>query len=209
MVYPIVVTVLVGYLLGNLNGAVSMSVLLAHEDVRTHGSGNAGLTNFIRNFGVAKGVLVILIDVGKAILSCVVGGLLLKPYGYYLEGLMLGAVAVSLGHDFPATLGFKGGKGILCGLAVALAVDWRVALLIFAVFCGFYLVTGYVSLGSVMAAAAFGIGFTAWHWGNWWIVGGGVFLGLLAIFMHRENIKRLLSGTERKSNLFSKGKKEA
>ncbi len=208
MWYPILVTVLVGYLLGNLNGAVSMSVLLAHDDVRSHGSGNAGFTNFVRNFGIAKGCLVVLIDVGKAMLSCAVGGLLLEPYGYHLEGLMLGAVAVSLGHDFPATLGFKGGKGILCGLAVALAVDWRVAVLILIVFAGLYLATGFVSLGSVMAAAAFGTGFAVHHWGNWWLVGGGVFLGLLAIFMHRENIKRLLSGTERKSNLFAKGKTE-
>ncbi len=208
MWYPILVTVLVGYLLGNLNGAVSMSVLFAHDDVRSHGSGNAGLTNFIRNFGAAKGLLVVAIDVGKAVLSCLLGGLLLQPYGFYQEGMMLGAVGVSLGHDFPATLGFKGGKGILCGLAIALTIDWRVAVLIAIVFFGLYLVTRYVSLGSVMAAVAFGAGFAIFHWGNWFMVAGGVFLALMAIFMHRENIKRLLTHTERKSNLFGKGKKE-
>ncbi len=208
MWYPILVTVLVGYLLGNLNGAVSMSVLFANDDVRSHGSGNAGLTNFIRNFGAAKGLLVIAIDVGKAVLSCMLGGLLLKPYGYELEGMMLGAIGVSLGHDFPATLGFRGGKGVLCGLAIALTLDWRVAALICVVFFGLYLLTGYVSLGSVMAAVAFGAGFAFFHWGNWYLVAGGIFLGGMVLFMHRENIKRLLSGTERKSNLLGKGKIE-
>ena len=131
---PILITLLVGYLLGNLNGAYSMSVLIAHEDVRTKGSGNAGLTNFIRNFGAANGLLVVLIDAGKAIVSCMAGGLLLQPYGYFTEGAALGGVAVMIGHVFPALLGFKGGKGILSGLFIAVVVDWRIGLLILAVF---------------------------------------------------------------------------
>ncbi len=204
MVYACVITFLVGYLLGNLNGAVTMSVLLAHDDVRTHGSGNAGLTNFVRNFGAAKGLLVLAIDMGKAVLSCLAGGLLLQPYGHSLHGMMLGAVAVSLGHDFPATLGFKGGKGIVCGAAVAFTVDWRVGLLCLALFAVFYLATSYVSLGSIMSASGFGIGFGFFHWGDWAMVAGGVFLAAMAIFMHRENIKRLVTHTERKSNLFKK-----
>ena len=70
MWYPILITVLVGYLLGNLNGAVCMSQLVAHEDVRSHGRGNAGLTNFIRNYGAGKSIAVIAIDGGKAALAC-------------------------------------------------------------------------------------------------------------------------------------------
>ncbi len=209
MWYPILIAALAGYLLGNLNGAVSMSVLLAHDDVRAHGSGNAGLTNFVRNFGIGKGMLVIAIDVGKAVLACLLGGLLLEPYGYYLEGMMIGAVAVSLGHDFPATLGFKGGKGILCGAAVAFTVDWRVGAIAAVLFFGLYFLTGYVSLGSLAASVAFGVGFALFNIGNVWVMVAGIFMAMLAIFMHRENIKRLLSGTERKSNLFSKAKKEA
>ena len=204
----ILITVLVGYLLGNLNGAYSMSVLLAHEDVRTKGSGNAGLTNFIRNFGAANGLLVLLIDAGKAVVSCLAGGLLLKPYGYYLEGAALGGAMVMLGHVFPALLGFKGGKGILSGLFIAVVVDWRIALLILAVFAAAYFTTQYVSLGSVLAATAFGIGFAVFHHNSVPVVICGVFMSLLAIFMHRENILRLLKGQERKTNLFGKGEKK-
>ena len=82
----ILVTVLVCYFLGNHNGAICVSHML-HDDVRDHGSGNAGLTNFIRNYGRGQALYVILIDAGKAVLACCVTGLLLEPYGYYLEGL--------------------------------------------------------------------------------------------------------------------------
>ncbi len=208
MWFPILITLLVGYLLGNLNGAYSMSVLIAHEDVRTKGSGNAGLTNFIRNFGAANGLLVILIDAGKAIVSCLAGGLLLQPYGYYTEGAALGGVAVMLGHVYPALLGFKGGKGILSGLFIALVVDWRIALLILAVFAVAYFTTQYVSLGSVLAAVAFAVGFAVLHWSSIPVAACGVFMGLLAVFMHRENIRRLIKGEERKTNLFGKGEKK-
>ena len=205
---PILITLLVGYLLGNLNGAYSMSVLIAHEDVRTKGSGNAGLTNFIRNFGAANGLLVVLIDAGKAIVSCMAGGLLLQPYGYFTEGAALGGVAVMIGHVFPALLGFKGGKGILSGLFIAVVVDWRIALLILAVFAIAYFATQYVSLGSVLAAVAFAAGFAVLHWDSLPVVVCGVFMGGLAIVMHRDNIGRLLKGEERKTNLFGKGEKK-
>ena len=204
----VVIAVLVGYLLGNLNGAVSMSVLLGKEDVRSKGSGNAGLTNFVRNFGGANAILVVLIDAGKAVVACLTAGLLLQPYGLYTEGTVLGGVAVMLGHIFPALLGFKGGKGILSGLFIALVVDWRIALIILAVFALVYFTTQYVSLASVLAAAAFSAGFAVLHYREPGVMLGGVFMGLLAIFMHRGNIRRLCSGTERKTNLFKKGKSE-
>ena len=102
MVFPILVVALAGYLLGNLNGSVFVSQLIVDDDVRNHGSGNAGLTNFFRNYGGWSTLLVILVDVMKTILACFVGGLILLPFGYYTEGLMLGAICVSLGHDFPA-----------------------------------------------------------------------------------------------------------
>ena len=202
----ILVAVLVAYFLGNLNGAVCMSVLIGNEDVRTKGSGNAGLTNFIRNYGSANAIFVILIDAGKAVLACLAAGLLLEPYGCYLEGVVLGGAAVMLGHTFPALLGFKGGKGILSGLFIAVVADWRIALIILAVFFAAYLLTQYVSLGSVLAAIAFGIGFVVFHHDNLWVMIGGIFMGALATFMHRSNIVRLWTGTERKTNLFAKGK---
>ena len=208
MWYPVLITVLVSYLLGNLNGAVLMSNLLAHEDVRSHGSGNAGLTNFARNYGGMGSFGVIVIDGGKAALACLLGGLLLKPYGMYLEGTAIGGAAVMLGHDFPALLGFKGGKGILSGFIIALTVDWRIGALIGAVFALFYLITQYVSLGSVLAAAAFGVGFVVFHHDNPVVMLCGVAMSALAVFMHRGNIVRLIQGNERKTNLFGKGKRK-
>ena len=206
MWFSVLITVLVGYMLGNLNGAVCMSAILK-DDVRTHGSGNAGLTNFIRNYGAGKALYVILIDAGKAALACIAGGLLLSAHGdYYTEGAAIGGLAVMLGHDFPALLGFKGGKGILSGLFIALCVDWRVALMILGVFFVAYLLTQYVSLGSILASATFAVGFGWLHFGNPVVMGCGIAMGALAVFMHRSNIVRLVKGEERKTNLF-KGKK--
>lgn len=207
MWYPVLVTVLTSYLLGNLNGAVLMSELLAHDDVRAHGSGNAGLTNFARNYGGLGTLLVFLVDGGKAALACMLGGLLLEPYGYPAEGMMLGGVCVFLGHDFPALLGFKGGKGITSGFLIALVIDWRVGLLILAAFVLFYLCTGYVSLGSIMGAVSYIVGFVIWRHGEPIVMAGGILIGTLAFFMHRQNLVRLIRGQERKTQLFQKGKK--
>ncbi len=203
----VIVTALVCYFLGNHNGAICVSAML-HDDVRQHGSGNAGLTNFIRSFGAGRALLVIAIDVGKAVLACLLGGLMLAPYGYALEGRVLGGVFVMLGHDFPALQGFRGGKGILSGWFIAWTVDWRIGALIGVVFFTAYLLTQYVSLGSVLAAITFAVGFVVFHHDNLWVMAGGVFMGLLTIFMHRGNIVRLVKGQERKTNLFQKGKSE-
>ena len=202
----LLLTVVIGYFLGNLNGAFIMYNLLTHEDIRKSGSGNAGLTNFMRQFGPGKGIWVLLIDIGKAVASCLIGKALFAPLGMPMEGLMFGALAVSLGHDFPALLGFHGGKGIVCGFSVALCADWRCALIILAVFAICLYFTRYVSLSSILGAAAFCVGFAVLHWQEPVVAVIGVLIGLLAIFMHRSNIKRLLSGTEKKAT-FSKFKK--
>ena len=206
--YRVVIAALGSYLLGNLNGAVIVSRVMAHEDVRSHGSGNAGLTNFIRNYGVRTAALVVLIDVGKAVAACLLGQALLSPLGYAKEGQMLGAACVLLGHIFPALLGFKGGKGILSGFTIALMVDWRIGLLIFLTFAVAYGLTQYVSLGSVLAAAMFGVGFILFYRQQPVMMWTALLLAALVIFMHRGNIQRLLRGEERKTNLFGKGRKQ-
>ena len=205
MWFAVIIAALTAYLLGNLNGAVCISTLFAKEDVRTHGSGNAGLTNFIRKYGASSSLLVILIDAGKAVLACFSAGLILKSYGHYQEGLALGGMCVILGHIFPALLGFKGGKGILSGWFVAWVLDWRIGLLIFVVFALAYALTQYVSLGSVLAAVTFAVSFVWLHHDNTIVMLTGLFTGLLTIYMHRGNIVRLCKGEERKTNLFGKG----
>lgn len=201
MLYALLTAALTAYLLGNLNGSVCISALVANEDVRKRGSGNAGLTNFYRSYGGWSSFLVILVDTLKTVLAVFGAGWMLASFGYYREGLVLGVAAVSLGHDFPALLGFKGGKGILCGFTAALIMDWRIALVMLAVFVIAFAVTRYVSLGSVLGALTCAIGFGVVHYGDWVYMAGGVFIGLLAIYMHRGNIRRLLSGTESKVHL--------
>lgn len=208
MLYSLLIAVLVSYLLGNLNGAVCISAIISDDDVRKHGSGNAGLTNFIRNYGAGKALLVVAVDAGKAVLSCLAADLLLQPYELGTAGAALGGLCVMLGHTMPVLLGFRGGKGILSGLFVAIVLDWRVALLVLAVFAVVYFTTRYVSLASVCAAAAFGIGFGVLYYNQWPVMVCGILMGALAVFMHRGNILRLCKGQERKTDLFAKGKQE-
>lgn len=204
MAFGLVIAALSAYLLGNLNGSVCISALLTDDDVRRHGSGNAGLTNFFRSYGSCGTLLVMAVDVLKTVAAAYGAGLMLKSWGYYQQGLVLGLLAVSLGHDFPALLGFKGGKGILCGFVAALILDWRIALVMLAVFVIAFTLTRYVSLGSVLGALTCAVGFAAVHWGEWTVCFGGVFLGLLAVYMHRGNIARLCKGTESKVHLIHK-----
>lgn len=208
MWYSILVAALTAYMLGNLNGAVCISRIVANEDVRSQGSGNAGLTNFVRNYGGASSLLVVLIDMGKAVLSCLVGGLLLQPYGLYQEGVALGGLFLILGHDFPALLGFKGGKGILSGVTVALMMDWRIGLFVFGIFLAAYFLTGYVSLGSVLSAGSFGFIYGFFHRESLFATIAGFLMSAILVWMHRGNIRRLLKGEERKTNLFGKGKQK-
>ena len=197
MILSIVMTAVAAYLLGNLNGAVVISRIVAHEDVRTKGSGNAGLTNFTRNYGAHTSVFVILIDVGKAVAACLLGGLLLKRFGHYADGVALGGLCVILGHDFPALLGFKGGKGVATGLGVILMLMPVVTLIVFAVWFIIVYITKYVSLGSIVAAAlvpvlAFVMGLSMAH------IIFGVAAAAFIIYRHKSNISRLLNGTESK-----------
>ena len=202
----VLLCVLIGYLLGNLNGAVTISRLLDHKDVRDQGSGNAGLTNFLRMYGPSSALLVVAIDVIKALLACFLGKLLLAPYGYALEGLLLGGLAVNLGHDFPALLGFRGGKGVLCGITAAFAADWRCALVVVAVFAICLWLSRYVSLSSILGALTFVVLYPIAHWETPAAAVMGILLGFFIVFMHRGNISRLLKGTERKAT-FSKFRK--
>ena len=143
----------------------------------------------------------IAVDMLKTVAAGYVAGFALASFGHYREGLVLGVVLVSVGHDFPALLGFKGGKGILCGFTAALILDWRIAMVMLAVFVIAFAITRYVSLGSVLGALTCSVAFGVVYYGDWFVMAGGVFIGLLAIYMHRSNIGRLIKGTESKVHL--------
>ena len=113
-----------------------------------------------------------------------------------------------LGHDFPALQGFRGGKGILSGWFVAFVIDWRIGLMIGIVFFAAYFLTKYVSLGSLLAAVTFGVGFILFYYDNLLVCLGGIFLSVLTVFMHRGNLVRLVRGEERKTDLFKRGSKK-
>ena len=204
----IIIAALAAYMLGNLNGAFLTSYRVAGEDIRKKGSGNAGLTNFIRNYGARSAIMVVVTDMGKAILACLVGGGLLAPFGHEIAGRALGGLFVILGHAFPALLGFKGGKGILSGVTVALCLDWRIGLFVFAIFLVAYWTTHYVSLGSVLSSGSFGFIYAIFHWDEKFAVVVGFALSALIVWLHRSNIKRLLAGQERKTILLGGGNKK-
>ncbi len=205
MAVSIALICVLGYLLGGINGAILLSKLVEKDDVRRHGSGNAGFTNFFRNYGKRTSLLVILIDAAKAAVSCLLGGWLLGKYGLRTEGMLLGGLAATLGHDFPAFLGFRGGKGIVCGFATALVTDWRVGLILLAVFALVYFLTHYVSLASVLCALGFFVSFWLFYPGRPFVLILSGCLSALAVFLHRENIGRLVRGQERKTYFFKRG----
>ena len=205
MAVSIALICVLGYLLGGINGAILLSKLVEKDDVRRHGSGNAGFTNFFRNYGKRTSLLVILIDAAKAAASCLLGGWLLGKYGLRTEGMLLGGLAATLGHDFPAFLGFRGGKGVVCGFATALVTDWRVGLILLAVFALVYFLTHYVSLASMLCALGFFVGFWLFYPGRPFVLILSGCLSALAIFLHRENIGRLVKGQERKTYFFKRG----
>ena len=201
-ILPALLTAVIAYFCGCFNGAVIVSKYILRDDVRTHGSGNAGLTNFYRTFGGPLTLVVILTDVFKAIVAIWVGMFLFRQMianevlvvalSKYWAGLFC-----LLGHMFPCMFHFKGGKGILSGGAIAIMIDWRIALVVWGGFLILAILTRYVSLGSCWAGASFP--FATWFvYHNVVITVLGAVIGLLILYMHRGNIKRLLTGTENK-----------
>ena len=192
-------TLLVSYLLGCFNGSVVTSHFIIRDDVRKHGSGNAGLTNFYRTYGAKYALIVILCDMGKTLLSCLIGGyLMLCTNGCWTLGVLLGGLGCELGHMFPAYYGLKGGKGILSGGVLVWMLDWRIALVSWSLFLLLWLLTRYVSLGSVVGTAS--MPFTAFFVFDHdpLLTALCALVAALVIYCHRENIRRLLKGTEHK-----------
>lgn len=190
------------YFLGCINGAILMSRSVFHEDIREKGSGNAGLTNFYRIYGV-KGMLpVIGIDMLKMVIAVAISKVL---FAHVLQMPLVGAywagLWVILGHCYPCMFAFRGGKGILTASALLIMLDWRIAVIGFAAFFLGVLLTGYVSIGSILAVVSFPAT-TVWVFhgsSNFAMI---LALSLLAaattLWSHRSNIKRLISGNENK-----------
>lgn len=192
----------VGYLLGSIPMAIPVSRFFFKKDVREEGSHNAGTTNMARVYGMGAGAFTLVGDILKTVLAIWFGRVLLGEPGHFCAG-----VAVLFGHCWPVFYRFKGGKGVAVAAGLALMADWRVALIAIALFAVLAVTTRYVSLASLIATLAGAVlpfvlpGISLWR---------GLTLAVMCVtvwVMHRGNIQRLLTGTEKKFTPGGKKKK--
>ena len=214
LVFPIMLSLLaisafVAYLLGSVNTAVIVSKLFYHDDVREHGSGNAGFTNMMRNYGKKPAIITFVGDFVKTALAMMIGWFL---YGYM--GAMTAALFAFLGHIFPIFYKFRGGKGIVCLCATIFMLDWRLFLILLAIFVVAVLVTQYISFGSVLCAMIlplfvskmYKIGTPENARLRAFAVIIAMLFTIIIVLKHLGNLKRIFNGTESKFS-FKKSKK--
>lgn len=204
-----VLTALAGYLLGSILFGVLVSKSMFNDDVRTHGSGSAGMTNVLRNYGKLAAAITVLGDVGKSVAAANLGRILfasligtdavLAP----VCGAYLAAIFCMIGHSRPLFFGFKGGKCVLVGAGAALSISPLICLVLLGVFFVQFAFSRIVSLGSIMVAALFPV-VTFIYWLR---LGANlptllfstlccVIMATMVIWLHRSNIERLKNGTE-------------
>ena len=209
----IVIVAIIAYLLGSINVAIILSKTIYKEDIREKGSGNAGLTNTLRNYGKKVAFFNLIGDVLKGVLSIILAWVIV-PEEAQLLAACIAAAACVLGHNFPLYFRFKGGKGVLTTLAVMLMIAPIPAVIALIVFIVVVLLTKYVSLGSMVAALTLTI--LTLIRGNYFSVSGGltplsvlaIGLATLIIIRHHANISRLIKGTENKLSLKKKKAEE-
>ena len=197
---PWLLSIPLAYLLGSIPFGYLLVRIFRHEDIRASGSGNIGATNVARSGAKGLGILTLILDALKGFVAVVIAQHIAAPYGFpqaYDIAVCAGVAAV-LGHCFPAWLGFRGGKGVATALGVFFAlVPATTVLYLLATFLVIVLITRYVSLASIVAAALFPV-FALPHAParTVLIVAGYIIIPLIIILKHHQNIRRLLSGTE-------------
>ena len=218
-----VLTALGGYLLGSILFGVLISKVMYNDDVRDHGSGNAGMTNVLRTYGKLPAVFTTIGDVGKSVAAVNLGRFifdaLLSGTGAAWQnpldpvcGAYLAAIFCMIGHSRPIFFGFKGGKGVLVGAGAALATEPIACLVLLVIFLVEVAITHIVSLGSIIIAALYPVlTLCYWLWKGTdaaslvFITVCCVLMGAYVIWLHRSNIQRLKNGTEYR---FGEKKKE-
>mgnify|MGYP000252042224 CR=1 FL=1 len=210
------IMIIVPYLLCGINTAIIVTKIKTGEDIRTLGSGNAGLTNTLRTQGKIAALFVLLGDVLKGTLSILIvrfsflwltGTDTANPDNMMTYVGFAAAVAAIIGHVFPIYFGFKGGKAVATAAAVALMMDWRVFLSAFAVFAVVAALTRTASVSSMAASIAVAA-MTPVFTKNPVLISLGIFTCLLVLLMHRSNIRRLIQGTEPKFHFGKHPEKE-
>ena len=199
-----IISAVFAYFVSGLNPAIIMSKAIYKKDIRTCGSGNPGFTNFKRVFGNKYAWFVFVLDILKGAVISVVAGLLFRAYvGSWALGVDYAGLFSMLGHAFPIYYGFKGGKGFLVCLSTVWFIDWRAGAIATAVLVIMLPLTKYMSLSTMSALVAGAVAVAAF--------GGGLAVSIMyavcvlfVIVRHKQNIVRLVQGTESK---FSFGKK--
>lgn len=208
MIRDIIICLLVGYFFGCFQTGYIYG--RCHGiDIRNYGSGNSGTTNTLRVLGKKAGYITYVGDALKAILAIlfvryVVFSSILTPVMDYQLILTYTGLGVTLGHNYPFFLGFKGGKGIAATSGVMLAMDIRIGLIGIAAFGILFFTTRYVSVGSLAMTLLFPICVLIFYPGEWHLFVVSVIFWAMAWIRHRSNIVRLMNGTE---NRFDKKKK--
>lgn len=198
--------VIAGYLLGSLNGSLIIGKLFYKKDVRMYGSGNAGATNTLRSLGATAAAAVTVFDILKGILACIIGQLTVgyaDNYGYV--GMYAAGFAAVLGHNWPIFFGFKGGKGVLTTFSVILYISPVPALICLGVFIIVVALSGYVSLGSIIAAICWPVVSVFFDLPDALMI-TGIIMVVLIVVRHKDNIVRLINHTEKKISFTEKKK---
>ena len=198
----ILLCLLAGYILGGISGG-HVSGKIYKTDVREHGSGNLGATNVLRTLGWKAAVITFAVDVSKVIIPVLIVRYVLfpqyAPYSYENQLLVLYyAFGAVIGHNFPMTLNFHGGKGVACLAATILMFDWKMALPEILIFVLLVAITKYVSVGSIVVSLFFFGWIVIVHDANLHLALLAAAFPVSVIFMHRSNIVRLIHGTENK-----------
>ncbi|MBE6683841.1 MAG: glycerol-3-phosphate 1-O-acyltransferase PlsY [Ruminococcaceae bacterium] len=189
-----VLCAVIAYLLGSLNSAIIVSRYKYKQDIRSFGSGNAGLTNMHRVYGKDGAVYTLIGDIAKQLVSVIVGSLLLGRSGAYLAGAFC-----MIGHIFPVYYRFKGGKGVLTAATMILIIDPMIFAVLFVIFALVLIFTKYVSLSSIIAAISYpAVIRIAYGMEHPFELFFALFTGCVVIFMHRTNIFRLFNNQESK-----------
>lgn len=202
-----IIVAIIAYLLGSVSFSVIISKKMAGFDVREKGSGNAGSTNVLRTVGKKAAIITLVCDILKGVVAILIALLA----GKIIQGLdnallvQLAGIFVILGHTFPVFFKFKGGKGIATSLGVLLMVNWQIGLICLVFALILIILTKMVSVGSIAAAILFPVlvifinqNYIVAESSNWSYLIFSIIIALLVILNHRENIKRILNGTENK-----------
>lgn len=192
MVLRYVLVCALAYFLGNIATSYVVSKRAANIDIRKYGSGNAGATNVLRVLGLKLGLITFVGDALKAVAAVLLGRYIAGENGAILAGLF-----VVIGHNWPAVLGFKGGKGIAATIGTVSAISPQLVLIIIPVGILVLAITKYVSLASIIGVTMFPI-LTIATGKSWQYIAFSVVLCVIALYKHRSNISRLLKGTENK-----------